>query len=154
MTISLSTVTGGAQTGFTSPTYTVTQDSAPTNLGKQWAVTGTGGTQTGVTTHNASSPFLVNFIRPSKYNGIPLLNSATGLPRVKPAKNVHKAIVLKGCTPVTGYIDTAYVRIEVGIPAGAETNDAPNIRGMMSMAIGTLNQISAGLGDSLVSGIY
>lgn len=51
MTIALSSpVTGGAQTGFTSPTYTLTADTPPAGSGgKQYAATALGGTQAGVT---------------------------------------------------------------------------------------------------------
>jgi hypothetical protein len=45
------------------------------------------------------------------------------------------------------------IKIEVDVPAGADTADAPNIRAAMSAAIGALNQISAGFGDTLVSGV-
>jgi hypothetical protein len=49
MSISVtSPITGGAQTGLTSPTYTVVTDTAPPgNPGKQVAVTALGGTQAG-----------------------------------------------------------------------------------------------------------
>lgn len=52
-----SPITGAAQTGFTSPTYTLTSDLAPDNNGKQVAVTALGGTQVGVTTHSVAAPF-------------------------------------------------------------------------------------------------
>lgn len=54
-----SPVTGGTQTGLTSPTYTLTADIAPSALGKQHAVTALGGTQTGVRTSSAADPFTV-----------------------------------------------------------------------------------------------
>jgi len=52
-------VTGGAQTGFTAPTYTLSVDTAPDINGKQHAVTALGGTQAGVTSHSVSNPFTV-----------------------------------------------------------------------------------------------
>jgi hypothetical protein len=45
------------------------------------------------------------------------------------------------------------IKVELDIPAGADTADAPNIRAAISAAIGALNQQSAGLGDSTVSGV-
>jgi hypothetical protein len=39
------------------------------------------------------------------------------------------------------------------IPAGSDTADAPNLRAMIALAIGALSQQSAGIGDSVVSGI-
>jgi hypothetical protein len=62
-----SPITGGAQTGFTSPTYTIAVDSSPNGqAGKQYAVTAIGGTQTGVDTSSSpSNPFTVNLVRPA-----------------------------------------------------------------------------------------
>jgi hypothetical protein len=39
------------------------------------------------------------------------------------------------------------------IPAGADTADAPNIRALLSALFGAVAQQSAGIGDSMVSGI-
>lgn len=56
MTISLTTpVTGAAQTGLTSPTYTHVVDTPPNAYTKQYAVTALGGTQTGVDVHGRRS---------------------------------------------------------------------------------------------------
>ena len=62
-----SPVTGGAQTGFTSPTYTIVSDTAPDNNGKQVAVSAIGGTQSGVTIHSVASPFTITFARPKSF---------------------------------------------------------------------------------------
>lgn len=68
MTINVTTpITGGAQTGFTAPTYTNAADLSPDINAKQYAVTGLGGTQAGVTAHAASSPFLITYYRPKVY---------------------------------------------------------------------------------------
>jgi hypothetical protein len=45
------------------------------------------------------------------------------------------------------------IKIELDVPAGADTADAPNIRAAISAAIGALNQQSAGLGDTVISGV-
>lgn len=154
MTWSLtSPITGAAQTGFTSPTYTVVADVAPDVNGKQNAVTALGGTQAGVTAHSVQSPFTVTFIRPKTFKVLGKTNPVTGLlPNVP--KNSWKVIVRKGVTPLAGQpASLLTVTMTLDIPAGADTADAPNIRAAISAAVGALTQQSAGIGDSLVSGI-
>lgn len=154
MSIALtSPVTGGAQTGFTAPTYTVTADTAPDTNGKQWAVTALGGTQAGVTTHGASTPFTITFVRPKVLRTVGLPDPVTGVLR-SVARNVYKVIVRKAVLPLAGqsYI-TSLLEANLSIPAGADAADPANIRAALSLLIGSFNQQSAGLGDTLVTGI-
>lgn len=148
-----SPITGGAQTGFTSPTYTHAADVAPDDNGKQVAVTALGGTQAGVTPHSVSSPFTVTIIRPRNFKALGQVNPTTGtLPSVP--RNSWKIIVRKGVVPLAGQNPTLLIiKCELDVPAGADVADAPNIRAAISCMIGALNQQSAGLGDSLVSGL-
>ena len=149
-----SPVTGGPQTGFASPTYTVVPDTAPPgNPGRQSAVTALGGTQTGVTTHSVASPFTVNFTRPSNLRVLGQPNPVTGVIQVVPT-NTYKCIVRKGVLPLAGQAyRTALFSATCDIPAGADLADPANLRAGLSLFIGALNQQSAGLGDTIMSGI-
>jgi len=154
MSISLtSPVTGAAQTGFTSPTYTVVADTAPTSSGKQWAVTAIGGTQTGVRTHSASDPFTITFERPSNVRSAPIPNPITGVIGNVP-RNTYKVRVRKGVIPVVG--QSPQVMLQTGVfdvPAGADLADPSNVRAGTSLMIGGMNQQSAGWGDTLNSAV-
>ena len=154
MTVSVtSPLTGAAQTGFTSPTYTLLTDVAPDVNGKQWAVSALGGTQTGVTIHSVASPFTLTFIRPKVFRSLGKPNPVTGLIKDVP-RNTYKAIVRKGVTPYANQPFTnMQATLTVEVPAGSDTYDAPNVRACLSAMIGMLSQISAGLGDTTVSGI-
>lgn len=154
MTLNVTTpITGGAQTGFTSPTYTVTADTAPAANGKQWAVTALGGTQVGVTSHSVSVPFTISLWRPLLLKMLPKANPITGVIKNIPV-NVFKAIIRKGLIPALNQTtEMGTVNVAVSIPAGAETYDIANVRAMISAAVGVLNQISAGLGDTVNTGI-
>jgi hypothetical protein len=148
-----SPITGGAQTGFTAPTYTHGADVAPDVNGKQVAVSALGGTQAGVTVHSVSSPFTLTIVRPKSFKSLAPVVPGTGLLPSVP-KNSWKFIVRKGVTPLAGQpASVMLIKVELDIPAGADTADAPNIRAAISAAIGALNQQSAGLGDSTVSGV-
>lgn len=152
MTMSLTTpVTGGAQTGFTAPTYTLVADTPPKLNAKQWYVSALGGTQVGVNVHSASSPFTVTVEGPVSFQPPPIV-TANGL--TKPvAMNRYVLRVRKGAS-VTSANDKRVSMFE-GVflcPAGADLNAAAELRGLASMVIGALNQISAGVGDTLVSG--
>jgi hypothetical protein len=154
MTLAItSPVTGGAQTGFTSPTYTLTADTAPDVNSKQWAVTALGGTQAGVTTHSVASPFTVTVSRARTFRVLGKPNPITGLVKDVP-NNVTKVLVRKGVTPLAGQpYATAIFRTECAVPSGSDTADAPNVRAAASLIVGALSQQSAGLGDTLVTGL-
>lgn len=156
MTLSVSSpVTGGAQTGLTTPTYTITADTTPNNLaGKQYAVTSIGGTQTGVdTTSSPSRPFTLTLLRPAVLRQLPPVNGATGiLPNVP--RNLYKLICRKGVTPLAGQAaQLMTVTVSIDVPAGADTADAPNVRACLSLITGAIAQISAGIGDTVVTGV-
>jgi len=148
-----SPVTGAAQTGLTSPTYTLTSDLAPDNNGKQVAVTALGGTQTGVTTHSVAAPFTHTFIRPKVFRNLGKPNPTTGVIKDVP-RNTFKCITRKGVTPLAGQpFANLQITTIIDVPAGSDTADAANIRAALSMHFGAMSQQSAGAGDSVVSGI-
>lgn len=152
MSVSLTTITGGTQTGLTSPTYTLATDSAPANEAKQWSVSALGGTQTGVNVHTISSPFTLTFWRPKVYKLIQWVQGLAGVQAKSIPRNTHKFIVRKGVSCALNVPSMAMITVEVSIPANAETYDPANCRAMMSAAIGALGQVSAGWGDTLVTG--
>jgi len=146
-------VTGQAQTGLVSPTYTVVTDLAPSALGKQYAVTALGGTQTGVTPHSASSPFTLTFYRPPVYKKIGTPNPSTGVVR-DVGFNVAKLVGRKGMVPLAGQPPQIMeATLVMKVPAGADTAAPAEIRALLSALFGAAVQQSAGIGDTLVSGI-
>ena len=148
-----SPITGAAQTGFTSPTYTHVADVAPDNNGKQVAVTALGGTQTSVTAHSVASPFTITFTRPKVYKALGKPNPVTGLVASVP-RNTYTLITRKGVLPLAAQpYATMMVRTIIEVPAGSDTADPANIRAALSAHIGALSQASAGIGDTGVSGI-
>lgn len=154
MTISLtSPVTGSAQTGFTSPTYTVVADTPPNAYTKQWAVTALGGTQANVDVHGASKPFTVSFSRPQTIRSAPVPNPVTGLMANSP-RNVYSVIVRKGTVPGTNQNpQIGVLRCDLSVVAGADLVEPEDVRAGLSLLIGSLSQQSAGLGDTLINGL-
>lgn len=154
MSISLtSPVTGATMTGLTSPTYTVSTDTPPASNLKQWAVTTLGGTQTGVLTHSISSPFTVTFTRPVAYKALGIVNPVTGLLRSVP-RNVYKVITRKGTIPLSGQPSTTMlITTSIDVPAGVDLADPLSLKAALSAHIGSLDQQSAGMGETYVSGI-
>lgn len=155
MTISVtSPITGAAQTGFTTPTYTLSADVAPDINGKQNAVTALGGTQAGVTLHSVSSPFTITAVRPKVFKALGQPNPVTN--RIKDVpRNVYKLITRKGVLPLAGQpFQNLLITTVIEVPAGSDVADAPNIRAALSAHIGALSQQSAGIGDTAVSGVF
>jgi hypothetical protein len=156
MSFTLTTpVTGGAQTGFTSPTYTIAADNAPTNAaGKQYAVTALGGTQAGVdASSSVSRPFTVTLERPLAFKALGPVDPVTGILRSVP-RNTFKIRVRKGVTPLAGQAPQVLLAtLAIDCPAGSDLADAATVRAAMSLLIGALNQASAGIGDTLINGV-
>jgi hypothetical protein len=149
-----SPVTGGAQTGFTSPTYTIAADTAPTSAGKQYAVTALGGTQAGVDSASSpSKPFTITLQRPQVLKALSVVDPVTGVLRSVP-RNSYKIIVRKGVLPLAGQSPVVLnATLTIDTPAGADLADPANIRAAMSLLIGSLNSISASIGDTLITGV-
>lgn len=148
-----SPITGAAQTGFTSPTYTHVADTAPDINGKQVAVTALGGTQTGATVHSVAAPFTVTFVRPKVFRALGKANPTTGLIASVP-RNQYKIITRKGVLPLAGQpYQTMLITTIIEVPAGSDTADAANVRAALSAHLGAVAQQSAGVGDTVVSGV-
>jgi len=146
-----SPVTGAAQTGFTSPTYTLTADRFPGPNGVQYAVSALGGTQVGATANSAAAPFLVSVERPVSLKTQKI--SAAGIV-YSPGRNRHRIATRKGMVAVTaqpaleGICETF-----IAVPVGAETVSPAEIRAMLSAHIGVLTQYASALGDQMASGV-
>lgn len=148
-----SPITGGAQTGFTTPTYSFVSDVAPDSNGKQVAITALGGTQTGVTLHSVASPFTSTFVRPRTFKVLGQPNPVSGRIANVP-RNTYKLLTRKGVTPLSGQpVVNAQVSTTIDIPAGSDLADPANLRAMLSAHIGMLTQLSAELGNTITTGI-
>lgn len=148
-----SPVTGAAETGLTTPTYTLTADTAPDVNGKQHAVTALGGTQTGVRTSAVADPFTITFWRAKFLKGLGRLNPVTGAP-VRVERNVNKIVTRKGVLVLANQpAQMMIITTIVDTPAGADTADPANVRAAQSLHIGALTQQSAGIGDTVITGV-
>jgi len=156
MAVSLSNVTGTASTGFTTPGYTVSADMPPNaSTGKQWSVSALTGTQTGVRAHSISDPFTITFERPSvlKVLTYAMMNAVTGIIGQVPF-NVWTACRVRKGVNVAANNPPRIMEIDcrARIPAGADSYDPANIRAAVSAFGGAWSQVSAGIGDSFVTG--
>lgn len=154
MTFALtSPITGAAQTGLTTPTYTLTADTPPNANAKQSVVTALGGTQTGVTAHSVASPFQIAMFRPQNPQVLGTVNPVTGVLARVPM-NTYKVITRKGVLPLAGQaFKNMLITTVIEVPAGSDTADPANVRAALSAHIGALNQQSAGIGDTTIQGV-
>lgn len=144
-----SPVTGGAQTGLTSPTYTILADTPPVPHGKQYYVSALGGTQAGVEVHSMSRPFTMCMFKVAnpKQVGVP---NALGIISNVP-NNTLKLNVRKGVDFATSQNPRVnLIEVSFNIPAGADVADPESLRAALSLIIGTLWANSAAIGDSLI----
>jgi hypothetical protein len=144
-------ITGGPQTGFTSPTYTITADTAP-EFTKQWTVTAVGGTQAGVLVHSIGNPFTVMMMRERQLKSLGAPNPLTGVISPIP-RNVFRGNARKGILPYTDAAAApAIFRWELSIPAGGDFVDPENIRALVSLGTGILWDQASGIGDLCIAG--
>lgn len=145
-------ITGAAQTGLTSPTFTIAADNAPDANGKQYYVSALGGTQTGVLAHSVAAPFTCSMFRPKTLKVLAPVNPVTGVLRAVPM-NTYKVITRKGVLPLAGQsYKTAVFKTELDVPAGADLADALSLRSALSAHIGLLTQIADAIGASILTG--
>lgn len=146
-------ITGSIMSQFTTPTYTITSDTAPDVNGKQHAVTALGGTQAGVRTHAVSDPFTMTFTKPKSPKALSSPNAVTGKFSSVPT-NTYGLNIRKGVNFAANNAPlVAIARVSFDIPAGSDAYDSANIRALVCLLIGALSQQSQGVGDSLVTGI-
>lgn len=155
MTVSLtSPVTGSTMSQFTSPTYTVVQDTAPDINGKQWAVTALGGTQTGVTSNSVASPLTFTAFRPKVLKVLSVVDPVTGLLRSIP-RNDYTFIGRKGALPLAGQVPAvSTAKLVISVPAGTDLTSPAEIRALICFFFGVLAQQSQGIADTCVTGIF
>lgn len=145
-------VTGATVSTLTTPTYTIAADTAPSAMGKQYAVTALGGTQTGVLAHSVSSPFTATMFRPQVLKTLAPVNPATGALKSVPM-NDYAILTRKGLLPLAGQSPkVGSIRSSFSIPAGSDTADAVSLAAMISFHIGMLNQLAEEIRKTALTG--
>lgn len=147
-----SSTTGGAQSGFTSPVFTLVDDTAPVVNAKQKTVSAVGGTGFTATANSASSPFTATFYKPAAIKQLPAPNPVTGARGPIP-NNQYKLVVRKGGLSAAGVPVTAIARLTIDIPTGMDSYNPDEVRAFASFLVGLLSEESADLGDTLVTGV-
>lgn len=148
-----SPITGAAITGLTSPTYTHVSDTAPNINGKQFAVTQTGGTQTGVDVNSVSKPFTFTMFRPPQLRTLPPANPVTGVVKNIPV-NVYKLVTRKGALPSANQqTQVMNVTTIITVPAGCDTYEPEEIRAMLSLHFGVSWAQADGIASTVITGV-
>jgi hypothetical protein len=148
-----SPVTGAAQAGLTSPTYTLTLDTATDVNARQYAVTALGGTQTGVLTHSMAQPFTTAFYRPKITKTLGLVDPVTGVLRQVPL-NTFGWTTRKGVIVLAGQAPKVFViKTIIEEPAGSDLADPLSIRAALSLHFGAGWANSSAVGDTVITGI-
>ncbi len=147
-----SSITGGTITGYTSPTFTQVDDTAPAVNAKQKTVTALGGTQGSATANSASRPFTATFYRPAVVRPLPPPNPVTGL-RGSVPNNLYKLVIRKGGYAAADVPAQIVFRGEFSIPAGMDTYNPDEIKSFTSYLVGLLNEECQDLAETFVTGV-
>lgn len=145
-------VTGASQTGLTSPTYTIAADTPPAPNAKQYYVSALGGTQTNVLAHSVAAPFTTAMFKPQAFKYLQPLGT-NGVLKSVPV-NTYKVITRKGVLPLAGQsYKNANISTILDIPAGSDIADPLSLRAAISLHIGVLQQVAAGIGETATNGV-
>lgn len=152
-----SPVTGAAQTGFTSPTFTLTADTFEPQgmIGKQWVVSAIGGSQGNTSTNKLGLPFTVSIARTKTLRSITEAVSNFIGYKVSVPRNEYVITARKGiAVNVLGGLSVAMIKATISLPVGSfvGTNSADDIRALHSLFIGALNQAPAQWADNEEAG--
>lgn len=148
-----SPITGAPVAGFTSPTYTIVADTAPSINGKQYAVTALGGTQAGVDVNSVSKPFTISFFRPQTLRVLPQANPVTGVIKNIPV-NTYKVITRKGAAPASNQsLMVARVTTTIEVPAGTDTYEPEELKALISAHFGVCYAQASGIADTVLTGV-
>lgn len=153
-----SPITGSAMTGFTSPTYTFSEDTTDADS-RRLVFTAAGGTQVGVETHSVSSPFFLTISRPKQIKFLPRANPVSGLYPAIPV-NEYRVKLCKGGTvngSIAGAASETQVLIDtrIRVPAGLElsSNDPEEIKAAICCYAGFMYSNASGLYDLVSTGL-
>lgn len=150
-----SPITGVALTGLTTPTFTLASDSPPDLNSYRYVITALGGTQTGATAQTgADNPFDLTLQRaPTLRQGpsVDSLNRIIG----QPGRNITRISGRKGMrvNSASSQRFPAYIRVEISIPAGAESVDPAEIKSFLSMEFGAMYNNAQGICDTVITGV-
>lgn len=148
-----SPITGAAQSGLTSPTYSVTEDRAPYPNGKQWLVSACGGTQPGVSPNSLGKPFTISWFRPAVIKIVTVaIGSAFGL-IANPPRNQWKLVVRKAMNinNLGGYA-MGNATVTFDIPVGAIDTHEESVEALVSALMGALSQAPSQFVSDIKSG--
>lgn len=136
-----SPVTGFAQTGLTSPTFTLVPDTAPMSNGKQFAISALGGTQTGVAANSVGAPFSITYVRPAAFKMADAgILAASGMIANVP-KNVHKLITRKAVgVNSEGGKGVLLIETTFSVPVNSPDTDLVSIKSAISAHVGAIQQ--------------
>jgi len=151
MTLALSTpVTGAAQTGLTSPSFTLVSASAPDSNGRQYAVSAISVTPASTDVNTASRPFTITAWWPKVVRFLQYITNSGR--SISVPVNAYKWVTRKG---VTCHADLPpqqlLITTTAEVPAGADALDATAIRLALSQHFGAVAQSSAEFGNTCVS---
>lgn len=145
-------LTGADGTGLTSPTFTTSPMGGPKPGSLMSTVTALGGTQTGVEVNSASRPFTLT-IEIDPVQGLPPLNSNTGIPTARVPRNRIRVRCRKGVDIVSGQPpQIAVFTAHAEVPAGADVVDPESVRSAWSAFVGLLKQRDNEIIDGLLAG--
>lgn len=150
-----SPVTGSPISGFTSPTYTLTPDTAQSQNERQWVVSAIGGTQPQVVAHTSDRPFtirtkrpkVIKTLKPNGYGvgGIPLYGSVP--------INVYDILVnTRAPIDSSGNLGAIRVRLQIEAAAGIPTYGTNQLAGVLSCLLGAATAQISGLVDNVKLG--
>lgn len=147
------TIAGTAVTSAPTPVFTATEDSSAGPNFRRWYIT-TVATANGAAAHSVSCPFYVELHRPAVFKPAPQYDaSGTRVVSGPVGRNTFKIRIIKGVNAAANLPSILLFEGVFQVPAGADVADAPNVRAVMSLLGGLINEDPVNLTETFVTGL-
>lgn len=147
------TIAGTAVTSAASPVFTATEDTSAGPNFRRWYIT-TVASANGASAHSVSSPFYIELHRPAVFKPQPIYDqTGTRIVSGPIGRNTYKIRIVKGVATSTSTPSILLFEGAFQVPAGSDTADAPNVRVVLSLLGGLINEDSANLAETFVTGL-
>lgn len=146
------TIAGTAVTSAATPVFTATEDSSAGPNFRRWYIT-TVATANNADAHSVSKPFYVELHRPAVFKPAPQYD-VTGTRLVGPVgRNTYKIRIIKGVDVTSSVTGICLFEGTFQVPSGADIVDPENVRVVLSLLGGLINEDSVNLAETFVTGL-
>lgn len=146
------TIAGTAVSSAPTPVFTATEDSSAGPNFRRWYITSTA--TSNASAHSVSKPFYIELHRPAVFKPAPQFDqTGTRIVSGPVGRNTYKIRIIKGVDAASNVPAICLFEGTFQVPSGADVSDPGNVRAVLSLLGGLINEDSANLAETFVTGL-